>query len=107
MLGRAARLILRLAGWLLTPLVIVLAGALGAAIGLFLSNRLPVEAGLILTVVTGFVGAALGVLAWLRLLRRSPELQDVLEVTPEGVPRPEAVEELIHPADLPRSGDPS
>ncbi len=104
MLGRAARLVLRLAGWLLTPLVIILTGALGAAIGLVVATRVPVELGLILAVVLGFAAATIGLLFWIRLLRRSPELQEVLAVTPEGVPRPEAVEELIH-HELPHSGD--
>jgi len=104
MLWRAARLLLRLAGWLLTPLVIILAGALGAAIGLFIAPRLPVEAGLILSIVLGFAMATIGLLFWIRQLRHSPELQEVLAVTPEGVPRPEAVEELIH-HELPHSGD--
>ncbi len=104
MLWRAARLLLRLAGWLLTPLVIILAGAFGAAVGLFIAARIPVEAGLIVSVVLGFAAATIGLLFWMRLLRRSPELQEALAVTPEGVPRPEAVEELIH-HEVPHSGD--
>lgn len=42
--------------------------------------------GLLLAVLLGAVAGFAALLGWLRLLRRSPELQEVLAVTPEGVP---------------------
>ena len=41
---------------------------------------------LILTLAGGGVGAVSVTFAWMRLLRRSPELQEMLQVTAEGVP---------------------
>jgi hypothetical protein len=79
--------VLRLVGWLLTPLVAWAAsfgGAwLGAAVGgVFESSTTA------LWVTFGF-GAACGLVAawgWLRLLRRSPRLRETLSVTLEGTP---------------------
>ncbi|HET8633452.1 MAG TPA: hypothetical protein VFL88_04840 [Gemmatimonadales bacterium] len=42
--------------------------------------------GVLLSVVLGAVAGFGGLLGWLRLLRHSPELQEALAVTPEGVP---------------------
>jgi hypothetical protein len=49
--------------------------------------------GLVLAVAGGAIGAISATLLWMRLLRRSPELREVLQVTEEGVPVA-AVEEL-------------
>jgi hypothetical protein len=105
MFANAARLLLRLAGWLLTPLVIVLAAAIGAGAGLVVAPRFPVTVALVVTAALGFAAGTVGLLFWIRLLRRSPELQEVLAVTPEGVPRPEAVEELIHHGESTHHGE--
>jgi hypothetical protein len=41
---------------------------------------------LIVTIAFGGVFALVGAWAWLRLLRRSPQLQHTLEVAPDGTP---------------------
>ena len=72
MFGRAARLLLRLAGWLLTPLVITVMAGLGAIIGLMIAPSLSPNLGLLLTVALGFAAAVLGLVFWVKLLRRNP-----------------------------------
>lgn len=42
--------------------------------------------GVLLSVALGGAAGFGGLLGWLRLLRHSPELQEALAVTPEGVP---------------------
>ena len=42
--------------------------------------------GLILSAGLGALAGFVTLILWLRLLRRSPELQEALAVTPEGVP---------------------
>ena len=105
MLGRVVRLLLRLAGWLLTPLVVTIASGIGAAIGLMVAPRFSPYGGLGVTAAFGLAGAIGGLMLWVRLLRRSPELREVLAVTPAGVPTHEAVDELIHPAHHLHDGD--
>lgn len=95
MLARAARLILRVAGWMLTPVVLTLTAALGATIVAMVAPLRAPGSALLLMAVGGLAGALLGLIAWERLLGRSPSLRAALAVTPEGVPEPAAVEALI------------
>lgn len=81
------RFVLRFVGWLLTPLVAWAASFSGAwlgsaAAGLFSDDRLT----LILPITGGAGFAVAGTLLWMRVLRRSPELREVLAVTEEGIP---------------------
>ena len=94
-LGRALRLLLRLAGWLLTPVVLTIAAALGATIGAVVASRIVPKGALIVMAVCALFSALVGLLAWERLLRSSPGLRAALAVTPEGVPEPRVVEALI------------
>lgn len=86
MVARLARLFLRFAGWVLTPLVVLATAGLGATVLATVAPRVSVRAGLILTGLGGLVGATIGFWGWMRLLARSRELRDVLHVTAEGVP---------------------
>ena len=95
MFARVARILLHTAGWLLTPVVTILAASIGATIGTLVALRLSPTSGVIVVSIGGLIGAAGGLWIWLRLLRRSPELQEVLAVTPEGVPTEEAMIEVI------------
>jgi hypothetical protein len=79
----------------------MIAAAVGATIGAFLAPQLSTTGGLIATAVGGVIGATIGVWLWLRLIRRSPQLQAALAMTPEGAPRDEAVDELIGADDAP------
>lgn len=94
---RAARLLFRVAGWLLTPLVLVGAAGIGATIGLVIAPRLSPDAGLAMTVAFALVFAVGGLILWVRLLRHSPELRHAFAVTAEGLPESELVEQLVHP----------
>jgi len=103
---RAVRLVFRIAGWLLTPLVLSTAAALGAAIGLVFAPRFPPQTGLIITVICAFVATVIGLTLWVRLLRRSPRLRETFAVTSEGVPESGLVEHLIHPDEPGVEGKP-
>lgn len=84
---RVLRFLLRLAGWLLTPLVAWAASFMGAVLGAALSGRTgSALRGVGLTVALGLVFAVLATHAWLRLVRRSPELRAALQLGPDGTP---------------------
>lgn len=81
------RFLARLFGWLLTPVVAWAASFLGAAAAAWLSaGWSSSRAQLAATVVAGFLAAAGVMLLWLRLLRRSPRLQETLQVAPDATP---------------------
>ncbi len=92
---RVARLLVRIAGWLVTPIAATIAAVIGATIASMVAPSVSPTSGLMVTAAGGLTGAILGLALWLRLVRGSPQLQEALAVTPEGVPRAEAVEELI------------
>ena len=93
------RFLLRFLGWLLTPLVAWAASFLGAWLLSILvaGMRDPTDA-LVLTLGGGAVAAVSMTFLWMRLLRTSPKIQEVLQVTAEGVPMV-AVEEEASPGD--------
>ncbi len=95
MIARVARILLRGAGWLLTPIVTILAASAGATIGTLVAPRFSPVNGLIIAAIGGLLGATVGLLLWLRFLRGSPELREVLAVTPEGVPTEAAIADVI------------
>ena len=102
---RLARLLLRLTGWLLTPLVLVIAAAGGATIALLVIPHIAsAETGLILTFALALMAALLGLVFWVRTLREHPGLRHTLELTVEGAPDSPIVQRLIHPED-PGTGD--
>jgi hypothetical protein len=82
-----ARGLVRLGGWLLTPLVAWAASFAGAWFGATI-------AGSVKSSTTGgwvvlVFGAGFGLVAawaWLHYLRQSPRLQKTLEVAPDGTP---------------------
>lgn len=93
----------RFVGWLLTPLLAWAASFCGAWLGALAAAGITDG-----NVALGFTigGAAVlglgGTLLWLRLLRRSPELQQALAVTSEGIPVA-----MVEPADTsPTTGSP-
>jgi len=84
---RVLRFLLRFLGWLLTPLVAWAASFFGAwlvSIAVIRMNN--ANNALVLTLAGGAVAAVSVTFLWMRLLRRSPELQEMLQVTAEGVP---------------------
>lgn len=81
------RFLLRLLGWLLTPLVAWAASFSGAVLGAALAGQAArATTGVVLTIGMGFAFALLGTHGWLRLIRRSPELQEALHLAPDGTP---------------------
>ena len=84
---RIVRFFLRLVGWLLTPLVAWAASFLGAWLGSLAAPAIGRPTmGLFFSVAAGAVFAIGGTLIWMRTLRKSPELREVLAVTEEGIP---------------------
>jgi hypothetical protein len=96
---RAVRLLFRIAGWLLTPLVLICAAGVGATVGLVVAPRFSPNGGLAVTVILALFAAIAGLVGWVRLLRRSPELRHAFAVTEEGLPESKLVEHLVHPDD--------
>jgi hypothetical protein len=96
---RVLRFLLRFLGWLLTPLVAWAASFFGAwVVSMAVSGMKDPDDALVLTVAGGAVAAVSMTFVWIRLLRRSPELQEMLQVTAEGVPMV-AVEEESKPVE--------
>lgn len=84
---RWLRLVLRVFGWLLTPFLAWAASFFGAVGGALLAMRVadPVD-GLAVTALCGAVTGFAAIILWLRYLRRSPEVREVLAVTVDGTP---------------------
>jgi hypothetical protein len=95
--AQIARLLIRIIGWALTPLVLILAAALGATITAFAVSGFSVTAPLVVMGIGGLSGAIAGSWGWFRLLGRSRRLRHALGVTPEGVPTEAAIAEVIGP----------
>lgn len=84
---RWIRLFLRAFGWLLTPFMAWAASFFGCVAGEVIAARMvDPKQGLLLSAGLGAVAGFVTLILWLRLLRRSPELQEALAVTAEGVP---------------------
>jgi uncharacterized membrane protein YfcA len=84
---RWVRLVLRVFGWLLTPFLAWAASFFGAVIGALVAMRVrEPRAGLIVTGAIGAVGGFLTILVWLRILRRSRHVREVLAVQSDGTP---------------------
>jgi predicted membrane-bound spermidine synthase len=84
---RWVRLLLRVFGWLLTPFVAWAASFFGAVAGALLAMRVhDPRAGVILTAAIGAIAGFLSILVWLRVLRRSRHVREVLAVQSDGTP---------------------
>ncbi|HUL68772.1 MAG TPA: hypothetical protein VLT17_00865 [Gemmatimonadales bacterium] len=84
---RWVRAIVRVVGWLLTPLVAWAASLLGAWLATLAAPG--ISSAMTAFTFTVCVGAAAGfggLLLWMRVLRRSPRLRHSLHVTREGIP---------------------
>ena len=84
---RWVALLVRLIGWLLTPLVVWAASVFGAWL---LFSRSPHFTNPRQALLAAFAAALLSgaaiLLLWMQLLRRAPRLRHSLHVTPEGLP---------------------
>lgn len=81
------RWVARFFGWLLTPVVAWAASFLGATLTADVTRWIGVGTHqLAVTVTGGALTAAVALIGWLRLLRRSPRLRETLQVEPDGTP---------------------
>jgi len=84
---RWVRLLLRVFGWLLTPFLAWAASFFGAVVGALLAMRVhDPQTGVVLTAAVGAVAGFLTILLWLRVLRRSRHVREVLAVQSDGTP---------------------
>ncbi len=98
------RLLVRLGGWLLTPLLAWAAAFLGAVLGSLLGGNLGNPyVGIAVTAGAGVASGALAMIIWLRILRRFPSLRGALHVRPDGTP----LELPLDEDDAPRAAGPS
>ena len=75
------RLLLRILGWLLTPLVASAASFFGAVLGTLVAEWIASPtAGLVVTVLLGAATGFTALVFWFRLLRHSPKLVHALEL---------------------------
>jgi hypothetical protein len=97
---RWIRLLFRIFGWLLTPFLAWAASFFGAVGGALVAIRMddPVK-GLVVTALCGALTGFAALIAWLRYLRRSPEVREVLAVTEDGTPD---TTEILIPEPAPR-----
>ncbi len=94
-LERVVRLLLRVAGWLLTPVVALMGAIVGAAVAAVAAPPFSPRTGVIAVFGGALIGATIVLWLWVRYLRHSPVLQEVLAVTPAGVPTSEAIAEVL------------
>ena len=84
---RWVRLFFRAFGWLLTPFMAWAASFFGCVAGEVLAARLhDPQQGLILSAICGAAAGFVTLVLWLRLLRRSRAIREVLAVTEDGTP---------------------
>lgn len=84
---KPVRVVLRILGWLLTPLVAWAASHFGGAIGATIAGGITSpRLGLALTVVAAALSGLLALQLWIRLLRHSPELRRALHVAEDATP---------------------
>ncbi len=77
----ALRLVLRILGWLLTPLVALAAGFFGATLGTIIAEWIDSPTiGLVVTVVLGAITGFTSLIFWFRFLRHSPKLTHALDL---------------------------
>jgi hypothetical protein len=101
---RWIRLLFRAFGWLLTPFMAWAASFFGFVAGAMVATRIRDPfTGLIVAVVTSGIAGFTGLLLWLRFLRQSPEVREVLAVSEDGTP--DIATHLPIIADLPDDSD--
>lgn len=95
---RWLEILFRIFGWLLTPFLAWAASFFGAVGGALLAMRVedPID-GLAITAICGALTGFAALLGWLHLLRRSPEIRQVLAVTEDGTP--DTTEFAVSPTD--------
>jgi hypothetical protein len=86
-------ILVRVVGWLLTPLVVWAASFSGAWLVLQVAPHIEQPRRALMAALAAALVAGIGVmLLWMRLLRRSPRLRHSLHVDREGLP---VIEEIV------------
>jgi hypothetical protein len=99
---RWVRLMFRIFGWLLTPFLAWAASLFGAVVGLIFALRMHDPfVGVGVALGCGAVAGFASILLWLRVLRRSPEIREVLAVTEDGTPDTTAFTPIVDPDESP------
>jgi hypothetical protein len=84
---KVLRVLARIFGWLLTPLVALAASFLGATgSAALLADDADPRRALILSLAGAAIFAVVVAWLWLRLLRRSPQVREALSLDEEGLP---------------------
>lgn len=101
---KVLRVLARIFGWLLTPIVALAASFLGAtgAAALLADDADPRRA-LILSLAGAAIFAVVVAWLWLRLLRRSPQVREALSLDEEGLPTGDIFDHEASPAAEPPS----
>ena len=85
-------MVLRVSGWLLTPLVAWAASHFGGGIGATIASGIEdPRIGLGLTVVAAALSGLLALQLWIRLLRYSPGLRHALHVAQDATPETDSL----------------
>ena len=96
---RWLRALLRVFGWLLTPVLAWAASFFGAVLGALLAMRVrEPRNGILVTAVAGGVISFVAIHLWLRFLRRHRDVREALAVSAEGTP-------LLVEEELGKDGD--
>ena len=91
---RLIRMLLRVFGWLLTPLVAWAASHFGGAIGATIAKGIDnPRIGLAFTILAAAISGLLALNLWIRILRVSPELRHALHVDEDATPETETLSE--------------
>jgi len=91
---RPVRVVLRIVGWLLTPLVAWAASHFGGGIGATIAAGVDdPRLGLGITILVAAIAGFLALHLWTRVLRRSPQLRRVLHVDRDATPETDSLSE--------------
>ncbi len=84
---RWVRLLFRVFGWLLTPFLALAASFFGALAGTLAAMRVrDPRTGLAISAAMGAIAAFVAIVIWLRVLRHSRHVREVLAVQSDGTP---------------------
>ena len=99
---KVLRVLARILGWLLTPLVALAATILGATIAAAaLANHADPRRALILSLASAAVAAVVVSWLWLRSLRHAPHVREALSLDEEGLPTGDIFEAPAPPTEPP------
>jgi len=103
---KALRVLARILGWLLTPLVALAASFLGATFAAtMVANRTDPLKGLIFSFVGAMATAIFVSWLWLRTLRHAPHVREALSLDEGGLPTGDIFDSATPPTAEPPGGE--